>query len=39
MVLIENRNARVHHNDTVYNVGDFLFRAKQPAQEYSDLLY
>lgn len=34
MVLIENWNARVHRNDTVYIVGDFLFRAKQPVEEY-----
>ncbi len=34
MVLVKNWNARVHHNDTVYIVGDFLFRAKHPAEEY-----
>ena len=32
--LVENWNARVHRNDTVYIVGDFLFRAKRPAAEY-----
>ena len=32
--LIRNWNDRVHWNDTVYIVGDFLFRAKQPADEY-----
>ncbi len=32
--LIRNWNDRVHRNDTVYIVGDFLFRARQPAEEY-----
>lgn len=32
--LIQNWNAKVHRNDTVYIVGDFLFRAKRPAEEY-----
>lgn len=32
--LIKNWNDRVHRNDTVYIVGDFLFRAKRPAEEY-----
>ncbi len=33
-VLIKNWNDKVHANDTVYIVGDFLFRAKRPAEEY-----
>lgn len=32
--LINNWNAKVHRNDTVYIVGDFLFRAKRPAEGY-----
>ena len=36
--LIKNWNARVHRNDTVYIVGDFLFRAKKPAEEYLSAL-
>ena len=32
--LIANWNQRVHRNDTVYIVGDFLFRARRPAGEY-----
>lgn len=32
--LIQNWNAKVHKNDTVYIVGDFLFRAKKPAEDY-----
>ncbi len=32
--LIRNWNDRVHRNDTVYIVGDFLFRARRPAEEY-----
>ncbi len=32
--LIRSWNAKVHANDTVYIVGDFLFRAKRPAEEY-----
>ena len=32
--LIQNWNAKVHRNDTVYIVGDFLFRAQRPAEEY-----
>lgn len=33
-VLIKKWNAKVHRDDTVYIVGDFLFRAKKPAEEY-----
>lgn len=36
--LINNWNAKVHRNDTVYIVGDFLFRAKCPAEEYLSVL-
>ena len=32
--LLRNWNDRVHNNDTVYIVGDFLFRAKRPAEDY-----
>lgn len=32
--LVKRWNARMHRNDTVYIVGDFLFRAKRPAEEY-----
>ena len=37
-VLIENWNARIHRNDVVYIVGDFLFRAKRPAEDYLAVL-
>ena len=33
-VLIKNWNNKVHRDDTVYIVGDFLFRANRPAEEY-----
>lgn len=33
-VLVKNWNAKVHKNDTVYIVGDFLFRARKPAEDY-----
>ena len=33
-VLIKLWNERVQTDDTVYIVGDFLFRAKRPADEY-----
>ena len=36
--LINNWNAKVHRNDTVYIVGDFLFRAKRLAEEYLSVL-
>ena len=32
--LVKNWNAKVHRNDTVYIVGDFLFRARKPAEDY-----
>ena len=32
--LIKNWNNKVARSDTVYIVGDFLFRAKRPAEEY-----
>ncbi len=32
--LIRNWNGKIHSNDTVYIVGDFLFRVKRPAEEY-----
>ena len=32
--LISNWNSKVHRDDTVYIVGDFLFRAKRPAEDY-----
>lgn len=32
--LIQNWNEKVHRDDTVYIVGDFLFRAKKPVEEY-----
>lgn len=37
-VLIDNWNRVVHRNDTVYIVGDFIFRAKRPAEEYLSAL-
>ncbi len=36
--LIENWNSKVYKNDTVYIVGDFLFRAKRSAEEYLSTL-
>ncbi len=33
-VLIRNWNTKVHRDDTVYIIGDFLFRAEKPAEEY-----
>ena len=33
-VLIKNWNDKVSRNDIVYIVGDFLFRAKRPVEEY-----
>ena len=36
--LIANWNKKVHGNDTVYIIGDFLFRAKRPAEEYLSAL-
>ena len=36
--LIKNWNDRVHRNDTVYIVGDLLFRAKRPAEECLSIL-
>lgn len=32
--LISSWNSKVHRDDTVYIVGDFLFRAKRPAEDY-----
>jgi len=32
--LIKNWNDKIHSYDTVYIVGDFLFRAKRPVEEY-----
>ena len=32
--LIKNWNDKIHSYDTVYLVGDFLFRAKRPVEEY-----
>lgn len=37
-VLIENWNQIVHRNDTVYIVGDFIFRAKCAPEEYLSVL-
>lgn len=36
--LIERWNRKVHRNDTVYIVGDFIFRCRRPPEEYFDLL-
>jgi len=36
--LIERWNRKVHKNDTVYIVGDFIFRCHRPPEEYFDLL-
>ena len=36
--LIERWNRKVHRNDTVYIVGDFIFRYHRPPEEYFDLL-
>ncbi|MBQ6398581.1 MAG: hydrolase, partial [Clostridia bacterium] len=36
--LIERWNRKVHRNDTVYIVGDFIFRCHRPPEEYFDLL-
>lgn len=33
-VILRNWNDKVHRNDTVYVIGDFLFRAKRPVDEY-----
>ena len=35
--LIERWNRKVHRNDTVYIVGDFIFRCHRPPEEYFDL--
>ena len=37
-VLIDNWNRVVNHSDTVYIVGDFVFRAEQSAEEYLSVL-
>ena len=37
-VLIDNWNRVVNRNDTVYIVGDFIFRARRPAEEYLSVL-
>ncbi len=36
--LISNWNKKVHRNDTVYIIGDFLFRAERPAEAYLSVL-
>ena len=36
--LIHNWNEKVHRNDTVYILGDFLFRPKRPVEEYLSVL-
>ena len=36
--LVENWNRIVHRNDTVYIVGDFIFRAKCTPDEYLSVL-
>lgn len=36
--LIERWNRKVHRNDTVYIIGDFIFRCHRPPEEYFDLL-
>lgn len=33
-VLIENWNRKVHQNDTVYILGDLMFRSEKPPEEY-----
>ena len=33
-VLIENWNRKVHRNDTVYVLGDLMFRNEKPPEEY-----
>ena len=37
-VLISKWNEKVHPTDTVYIIGDFLFRSKRPAEEYLAIL-
>lgn len=36
--LIQNWNRKVHRNDIVYVVGDFIFRSHRPAEEYLSIL-
>ncbi len=36
--LIDNWNARVHHDDNVYVIGDFSFRSKRPVSYYLEKL-
>lgn len=37
-VLITNWNQKVHKNDTVYIVGDFIFRCHRPIEDYLTIL-